>query len=131
MVYSISSYTKAIDAVSSRPLSRLEASYATPWRIDRPPRPSLGKIGRWLGHLMIGGFALAALPVSDLVMAQERNVAATSDVLGEIVVTAERREETVQKTPISITAVTGEQLEARGITRLEDLAAETPGISMK
>jgi len=131
MVYSISSYTKAIDAVSSRPLSRLVALYAARWRVDKPLRPNLRKIARWLGRLMIGGLALAALSVPDLVMAQERNVAASSDVLGEIVVTAERREETVQKTPISITAVTGEQLEARGITRLEDLAAETPGISMK
>jgi iron complex outermembrane receptor protein len=131
MVYLNSSYPKAIDAVSSGPLSQLKAFHAARCRVDRPLRPSLGKSVRWVGYLMIGGFALAAVSVPDLVIAQERNPAASADGLAEIVVTAERREETVQKTPISITAVTGEQLEARGITRLEDLASETPGISMK
>src|SRR5579859_72001 len=54
-----------------------------------------------------------------------------SDELQEIVVTAEKRESTVLKTPISITAISGEDLQAQGLTRLEDVAAEVPGISMK
>ncbi len=87
---------------------------------------------KWLGDRTLGCVAAAALSVPAVSMAQQRNPAAsTEDVLQEIVVTAERREETVQKIPISITAVTGEQLQARGISRLEDLAAEIPGISMK
>ncbi len=53
------------------------------------------------------------------------------DELQEIVVTAERRESTVLKTPISMTAISGEDLQAQGLTRLEDVAAEVPGISMK
>jgi len=37
----------------------------------------------------------------------------------------------VQDTPISITAVSGADLAARGITDFSTLAAETPGISMR
>jgi outer membrane receptor protein involved in Fe transport len=51
--------------------------------------------------------------------------------LEEITVTAQKRETTVDKTPISITAVSGKDLEDRGITQFSDLAGETPGVSMK
>ena len=88
-------------------------------------------VSSWLGRCVLSCLVLSTLCAPDLVRAQDSAPAAPSEALEEVVVTAERREETVQKTPISITAVTGEQLAARGITRLEDLAAETPGISMK
>jgi iron complex outermembrane receptor protein len=51
--------------------------------------------------------------------------------LQEVVVTAEKRESNVQSTPISITAITGEQLEARGLTDLVSVAQEVPGVSFK
>jgi iron complex outermembrane recepter protein len=51
--------------------------------------------------------------------------------LEQIVVTAEKRVSTVLQTPISITAVSGDELLQRGISSLNDLALETPGISMK
>ena len=49
----------------------------------------------------------------------------------EIVVTAEKRATTVQNTPVSIAAVTGDELQDRGITSLADLAQATPGVSLK
>ena len=51
--------------------------------------------------------------------------------LAEITVTAERFNATIQNTPISITALTGEQLNAAGITSLEDVIREVPGLSMR
>jgi len=54
-----------------------------------------------------------------------------SGQLEEIVVTAQKRESTVDKTPISMTAVSGRDLQERGITEFSALAAETPGVSMK
>ena len=47
--------------------------------------------------------------------------------LEEIVVTAEKRATTVDKTPISISAVSGKDLQDRGITDFSTLAGETPG----
>jgi outer membrane receptor protein involved in Fe transport len=49
----------------------------------------------------------------------------------EIVVTAEKRASTVQTTPASIAAVTGADLQARGISSLAVLAQGTPGVSLK
>jgi iron complex outermembrane receptor protein len=54
-----------------------------------------------------------------------------SNELEEIVVTAEKREATVQSTPISLTAITGDQLAAQGIDGLSGIVAEVPGISMR
>jgi iron complex outermembrane receptor protein len=51
--------------------------------------------------------------------------------LEEVVVTAEKFTSTVQDTPISISALTGEQLQAAGITSVEDLVHDIPGLSMR
>jgi len=54
-----------------------------------------------------------------------------SGQLDEVVVTAQKRISTVQDTPISIAAVTGADLQARGITSFASLAQATPGVSLK
>jgi iron complex outermembrane recepter protein len=54
-----------------------------------------------------------------------------STPLDEIVVTAQKRSSTIQTTPISITAVSGDELLARGITNFSNLAHTTPGVSLK
>src|SRR6202044_498970 len=38
---------------------------------------------------------------------------------------------TIQNTPISISALSGDQLTAAGLTRIEDIAHEIPGLSMR
>jgi iron complex outermembrane recepter protein len=52
-------------------------------------------------------------------------------ILNEVVVTAQKYNSTVQATPISISAVTGEQLAAAGITNVEDFSRTVPGLSMR
>src|SRR5271165_1635116 len=51
--------------------------------------------------------------------------------LEEIVVTAEKRESTVQATPISITALSATDLAQENITTVEDLVGKVPGISLR
>jgi iron complex outermembrane recepter protein len=51
--------------------------------------------------------------------------------LAEIVVTAEKYSSTIQNTPISLSAVTGDQLAAAGIATVEDVARFVPGLSMR
>src|SRR5258708_35495990 len=51
--------------------------------------------------------------------------------LEEIVVTAEKRESTVQATPISITALSANDLAQENITTVEDLVGKVPGISLR
>ena len=51
--------------------------------------------------------------------------------ISEVVVTALKHTSTVQTTPASIDAVSGADLQARGITSLATLAQGTPGVSLK
>jgi iron complex outermembrane receptor protein len=78
--------------------------------------------------------AYFAAPI-DLAAAQAAAEAETevddSQRLDTIVVTARSRTETVLEAPISITALTGEQLEERQITSMSDLAAMTPGLQFQ
>lgn len=57
--------------------------------------------------------------------------APSADALSEIVVTAEKRDSTVQKTAISITAISGADLAAAGVQSIATVAAETPGVSIR
>ncbi|MGA2343206.1 MAG: TonB-dependent receptor plug domain-containing protein, partial [Steroidobacteraceae bacterium] len=57
--------------------------------------------------------------------------AAARNELAEIVVTAEKRASTVQETPISMTALSGDALQQQGIVDLQGIIHEVPGISMR
>ena len=63
--------------------------------------------------------------------AQPTAVADNSGSLTEVIITAEKRASTVQDTPISISAVSGQDLQDRGITDVTSLAQSTPGVSIK
>jgi outer membrane receptor protein involved in Fe transport len=56
---------------------------------------------------------------------------AANQGLAEIVITAEKRDSTVQKTPISITAISGDDLQAAGIASFTGVAQETPGVAIR
>lgn len=53
-----------------------------------------------------------------------------SRLVGEIVVTAQKREELLQDVPISISAFSTAQLEAQGVLDVEDLPKITPGLTV-
>jgi iron complex outermembrane receptor protein len=53
-----------------------------------------------------------------------------SQALEEVVVTAQRREQSEQKVPISISTYTGEQMRALGIVSTTDIANQAPGVLM-
>jgi outer membrane receptor protein involved in Fe transport len=65
--------------------------------------------------------------------ANEKKKAQASDTpqtLEGITVTAAKREQDIQKVPISMTALTGEQLERQGVTSLGDLARIAPALTV-
>ena len=64
---------------------------------------------------------------TSVVLAQQ----AATEQLQEIVVTAQKRESTVQTTPLSITALTGQDLVDRGITDIAAIVQSVPGVSMR
>src|ERR1700733_2120200 len=78
-----------------------------------------------LGRALIGaGILFGAAPVGFAPGAEDSG-------LQEIVVTAQRFNATVQNTPLSISAITGDQLDAAGITSIEGFSHEVPGLSMR
>lgn len=52
----------------------------------------------------------------------------SADTLTEIVVTARKREESLQEVPLAITAFGSEEIQSMGARNLEDLAYRTPGL---
>lgn len=76
--------------------------------------------------------SLAAIGSLLLIAGGEVAFAADEDTgLAEIVVTAQKYASTIQNTPFSISALSGEQLAAAGISSVEDLTREVPGLSMR
>jgi iron complex outermembrane receptor protein len=59
-------------------------------------------------------------------MAQE-----SSAVLEEITVTAQRREQSLQQTPVAVSALTSDQLAEQGITSLQSVAKSVPNLMMQ
>ena len=80
---------------------------------------------------MLGGLVLFGGLVTPA--GAEVDPAATAETTGleEIVVTAEKFKSTIQNTPISLSAMTGEQLDAAGIGSVEELARDIPGLSVR
>ena len=56
------------------------------------------------------------------------NVTAQENVLEEIIVTAEKREASIQDTALAITAVSGDLLENGGLDEIEDLSLDVPSL---
>jgi iron complex outermembrane recepter protein len=76
---------------------------------------------------LMGGTAIALA-----LQAQAQTTAPLSNsAVSEVVVTAQKRASTVQDTPISISAVGGAELQARGMTDFTTLAQSVPGVSLK
>src|SRR5437868_214226 len=71
---------------------------------------------------------LTACAASSVALAQET---ANSSVLEEVTVTAQFRKESLQETPVAITAVTAAMLEARNQTTLSDVTAQAPNVILQ
>ena len=54
-----------------------------------------------------------------------------SSTLDEVVVTAQFREQSLQTTPLSITAVSGDLLELRSQTNIAEVASQAPNVTLK
>jgi outer membrane receptor protein involved in Fe transport len=58
-------------------------------------------------------------------------IAANTPKFEEVVVTAQRKSESLQDTPISLVSFGSEDLEKAGIGGLDDLKASVPGMTMQ
>ncbi len=75
--------------------------------------------------------ALAQSAPGSASTSQAVNAAPNTDSLQTVTVTAQFRSENLQQTPIAITAVTGEMLQARDQTNLSQVTAEAPNVILQ
>ncbi|MGC4252344.1 MAG: TonB-dependent receptor [Sphingobium sp.] len=85
--------------------------------------------GAMVAPLFLSGAAAAQSQAPDT-QAQSGTAANSDSGFGEIVVTAERRNARVVETPISMVALSGEQLASSGATEMRDLTKTVPGLRM-
>ena len=91
-----------------------------------------------LGTLVLFGSTLAGQATAQISPSNTGSIAATttttttgpSDSLEEIQVTAQRRSQSILSVPLSITAESGDQLQAAGIQDITDLELITPGMNV-
>jgi iron complex outermembrane receptor protein len=76
-------------------------------------------VRRILAGTIVAGASLAAVSAED------------SGTLDEVVVTAQFRQQSVQDTPLSITAISGDLLEARSQTNIADVTNQAPNVMLK
>lgn len=74
-------------------------------------------------------YAQAAVPAADGSPSASTSPSDDGATVIDIVVTAQRRSESLQKVPIAVTAATSERLQASGITSAADLSLLTPSFS--
>ena len=74
--------------------------------------------------------AFAALQALPMAVAQTSPAAEDENGRDVVVVTASRREENVQDTPLNIAAVGGAQIEEQGFGDIADVLAYVPGINL-
>lgn len=95
-------------------------------------RIDMSKSGMLPSGKKIMSNGLAATLLSTLIVspgyAQEKEKG-ISALMDEIVVTARKREESIQDTPIAVSAFSGESLRARGIDKINGVASLTPNMT--
>src|SRR5947209_11904221 len=84
---------------------------------------------RWKHALMASSAMLvAALGTSAHAQSKPGATAASTNTIEELVVTAEKREQSLQDVPVAVSAFTSERRDLIGITTVSDLTNFTPGL---
>lgn len=102
--------------------SRYQKSNLVGYRLDFPKRPFLRHLGA------VGLFAIGAL--FQPVIAAEPGIGAESEVIEEVLVTAQRRAQNPQDVPISMTVLTGDDLRDLNIRSTGELGAHVPNLKI-
>src|ERR1700682_5558814 len=110
---------------------------STPWSPSQTVAVRTARHGyrsaRWTSIALATLVSLTALAELSSAANATDAAPATTDTggLSEITVTAEKFTSTIQNTPISISALSGDQPAAAGLTRIEDISHEIPGLPMR
>jgi len=89
----------------------------------------MGITRRWAGRVSLCTAAIISIPAA---LAQESTDDRGGPIrLEEVVVTATKRSEALQDVPVAVTAITAEEIQARGFTNYSDFANTVPNMHME
>ncbi|HTP38452.1 MAG TPA: TonB-dependent receptor [Steroidobacteraceae bacterium] len=80
------------------------------------------------GYVGIGAFLIGWCGALGATAAR---AAGDSDTLEEVVVTAERHEESLQKTPMNVTVISGDTIQQQGLTDMQEILQNVPGVTVQ
>jgi len=63
--------------------------------------------------------------------AEQQTVSSNNNVMEEVIVTSQFREQSVQDTPLAITAVSAEMMENRNLTSIDEIARQAPSVALQ
>jgi iron complex outermembrane recepter protein len=103
--------------------------FGSDWLLRRPRRPICTAVATALAWSLVSGAGFAAEAAPDAESAAGNNEAESGGgVLEEITVTAQKREQSEQAVPVSITALSGESLNQQVVLNLRDLMEHVTGL---
>ena len=85
----------------------------------------------WLLLAVVGSTLAGGLLAASAAVAQNAQTVEQAGMLGEVVVTAQFKQQKLQDTPIAITAVTSEMIEQRSAVTLSDIVSTAPSVSLR
>jgi iron complex outermembrane receptor protein len=94
------------------------------------PQPEIVSTADQAGNFVAASLLAQAAATATEDPAESSDASAQGRGLQQIVVTARRREETVQSIPVSVQAITAEEIQQRDLTSLEKIAAATPNFTI-
>jgi iron complex outermembrane receptor protein len=127
---------QSLDGLTYKFLDEKTVTMVTPTSASAPPTPRRARAEKG-GQKATDTFRLAeetrASPATDASVAgkgpSEQGSQKTAGALEEIIVTANKREESINKVGLTIQALGGAQLEQQHVASLEDLAVAVPGLT--
>ncbi|MFT5329341.1 MAG: iron complex outermembrane receptor protein [Parasphingorhabdus sp.] len=117
--------TSIVAAMMAAPAAAYGQTSAAP-----APEPQIGSAASQASHILTASvLAQSATDTPQVPETSSRDPAQAGGVQ-TIVVTARRREESVQSIPVSVQAITAEEIQQRDLTSLEKIAAATPNFTI-
>ncbi len=86
----------------------------------------MAKFNRTAVLALLAGASLGGLALPAYAQSAEND----ESLLGDIVVTAQKREQNLQDIPLSISAISGAQAEFQGLSEIKDIGAVSPNVSV-
>ena len=83
-----------------------------------------------LRHTVAWALVLSGSVGGNFCLAAEEQTSSQAAVLDEVIVTAEKRSENIQDVPISIIAMSAQQLQDAGVTDIKNMTVLTPGLTV-